>query len=233
MANNKHSSQADKILKGLSTELKNDPTSGASLFVDLLAMERLKARGILESVLKYSLIINVMLVGVVAYLATPITDVKVAQQRLDGSLAEIAITEKPFYKLNDVKDFARKRVLAVHGWSYSNYIQAFEDERQYWDQEPLDQYVNTLLNQGVFESAQQYRRRFEAFLSSSPKVAQQIKYDGQYRIYRVKITLTDESIDLEGVDSKDWEITLDIREVRPEEGWSGLKVSRYDEAIKQ
>lgn len=233
MAKDNHSNTADQILKSLSAELKKDPTSGASIFVDLLTAERFSARATATTVIRYSLTLNVLLVCLVVYLAFPRTEFKVAQQKLDGSLAEIATTHKPYYDLEDIKAFAQKRAVMVHNWDYGNYIQRFEDERAYWDVEPLEQYVDTLLARGAFDSAKDFRRRFTAVVPAPAEVVQQVKYNGNYRIYRVSLRLTDESVDLEGVDSKDWIINMDVREVLPEEGWAGLKVMRYDEAIAQ
>lgn len=229
---NNHSTQADLILSNLSKQLKEDPTSGASMFVDLLSMERLKSRAIIENALKYSLIFNVVLIGFIIFLAQPRTDVVVAQQRLDGTLAEVATTDKPYYKLQDIKDFAQKRAIALHNWTYLSYIQHFEDERQYWDAKPLEKYIDTLISRGVFNSAEQYRRRYDAVVISPINITQQVKYDGEYRLYRVTLLLQDESVDLEGVDQKVWSMTFDIRETVPEEGWAGLKVTRFDEVIK-
>ncbi|WP_286241272.1 DotI/IcmL/TraM family protein [Neptuniibacter halophilus] len=233
MAKDNHTEKADEILKGLQRSLREDPTGGVSAFVDLLTVERFTARAIAAKALSYSLIMNVLLIALVAYLAFPRTDVKVAQQRIDGRLAEIATSEKPYYDLQDIKDFAQKRAVNIHSWTHTNYLQVFEDERPFWDESVLETYIDTLLARDTFGAAEQYRRRFEAVIPRPPKVLQQIKYDGEYRIYRVKLTLVDESIDIEGVDSKTWEITLDVREVTPDEGWAGLKVMRYDEVIKK
>lgn len=226
------SKQADSILKDLSADLKKDPSGGASMFIDLLTVERFKAKAVLESSLRYSLLLNVIFLALVFYLAFPKVDVKVAQQRIDGTLAEIAITDKPYYDLDDIKIFAQKRAVTVHSWVYDNYLQTFEDERVYWDAEPLDMYVNSLLAQNVFSSAKQYRRRFTAVVPYPVSVVQQVKYDREYRMYRIKLILHDESVDIEGVDTKKWEINMDVREVTPEEGWAGLKVARYDEVVK-
>lgn len=233
MSKTNSSQVADNLLKKLSAEFKSDPTSGSAMLVDLLTVERLHARHIVSTGLKYSLILNIFLVVLVAYLAFPKIKFVVAQQKLNGSLAQIATADKPYYDLEDIKAFAQKRAVKVHNWDYGNYQQKFEDERPFWDEEPLELYVSTLFDSGVFESAEQFRRRFTAVIPSPATVKQQIKYDGEYRIYRVEMTLVDESVDLEGVVSKEWNISMDVREVLPAEGWAGLKVSRYVEAIKQ
>ncbi|WP_299201876.1 DotI/IcmL/TraM family protein [uncultured Amphritea sp.] len=217
-------------LATVKNELK-EYQEASSVLADLLSEERKDSRKLAGTALKYSLIFNVVLMGVVVFLAEPKTNIEVLQQRADGSLAQLATTDRPYYELKEIKEFARKRAVAVHSWGYGDYVQVLEDEREVWDKQPLKDYVNTLVDQGVFTEAKKYRRRFEAFLLSPVDVSQQIKYDGDYRMYRVIVHLQDESVDIEGVSSAKWKITLDVREQNPKEGHSGLKVARYDEVV--
>jgi hypothetical protein len=233
MLKNKETKKADEIVKALAAELKKDPSSGMSIFIDLLSVERFSAQALLKKILTYSLSLNLVCICIIGYLANPDSVHHIVQKKLNGELAELATSNKPYYELSEIKSFAASRAIAVHNWDYSNYKDKFSDERGLWDSEPLNTFIDSLIERGVFDSAKQYRRRFTAVVASQITVLQQLKYSGNYKIYRVTFKIKDESIDIEGVDSKIWEVSIDIREALPSEGSAGLMVKRYDEAINQ
>lgn len=232
MINNEETKAADKMLKDISASLKKDPTNGMSIFVDLLSAERLRAHGILQKFISCSVASNILLLALVAYLANPEVETKVVQKGKSGELREVATSDSAYYELQEIKDFAYRRAVAIHTWGYGNYRQVFQNEKKFWDKEPIETYIDTLVEQEVFDLAKQTRRRFTAVAASQIDVLQEMNYNGNYKMYRVTFDLKDESVDIVGVDSKVWSVTIDIRETLPSESAAGLKVARYDEVVK-
>ncbi|WP_370059988.1 DotI/IcmL/TraM family protein [Neptunomonas phycophila] len=214
----------------LAKEVKRDADSTA-FAQDQLSEERNSSRKLLTRALYSSIGLNFLLGFVIWGIAQPTTHVEVVSKTPDGRLRNVATTDRPYYELHEIKSFARKRVLAVHTWTYKNYLQSFEDERAYWDDAPLEEYVTRLLSSGVFDESALLRRRFEAELSAPVRIVQQIPYQDSYRIYRIEVVFQDEAIDVKGIDSKSWKAVMDVREVPPTESGAGLKVMRYDEVV--
>ncbi|SIQ99323.1 DotI/IcmL/TraM family protein [Marinobacterium stanieri] len=203
----------------------------ASVLSGVMTEDRVTREKSLSRWLSCSLALNIIMGVGLAVIAQPVTDIKVIQKRDDGSVAEVAVAEKAFYELRDIKSFARDRAISIHTWTYNNYVQAFEDERPYWDPRALSDYTGQLLDGGTFQRAREYRARYESVVPRPAKVTQQMLYSGHYRLYRVEVIVNEEVIDIEGIGSRTWNITMDIQEVPPEEGGGGLRVMRIDETV--
>lgn len=201
-----------------------------TVMANILTDDRKSQRAILSKALFISLSINVLL-GLALYsVSQPKTVPLVLEKLPNGNLARISTNPRVNYSLQDVMDFAQRRATNVHNWGYKNFVQVLEDERPYWKNNALQSYVNQLVAQGTFKAAKSYRRRFESTVTHRTLV-QQMKYDGIYHIYRVVLKLNEDEIDIEGLRTNKWKITIDVREVNPSSGNAGLQVERYDEVL--
>lgn len=212
---------------------KQDDLQALAESQDMLADERVSSRRLLTKVLNVSLGLNVGMFCALVWLAQPHTEFQVLEKTGDGQLRYVASSSTAYATVQEVKDFARRRFLNIHRWTHKNYIQVFEDERSFWDEEPLSRYINARIDGGLFDEAKRYLRRYDAELVAPIKLVQQMQYDGDYRIYRVEMLLQDESVDVREVGRVRWKAVMDVREVRPGAGRSALKVMRFDEVAEK
>lgn len=144
-----------------------------------------------------------------------------------GHVYETTALKQPLANQQAVINFAEEVATGLHTYSYRNYLERFREMRSYCDDDTISAIYTKLKKTGVFDTAKRYKQRYEGLAIKMAIIKEANTTDG--KAWRLRGLVNEEVIGVGNPISKDFSITIDIKQVPLDVNPQGIQCVRVDE----